>query len=48
MPKPHLITDQKIDPAKLEQAKALRRNMTPAEKRLWTELRANLLEGGAS
>jgi very-short-patch-repair endonuclease len=48
MPKPHLITDQKIDPAKLEQAKALRRNMTPAERRLWTELRANRLEGGAS
>jgi len=43
--KRHVITGQKIDPAKLQQAKALRRNMTPAEKRLWTALRANRLQG---
>ena len=41
----HIITGQKIDPAKLQQAKALRRNMTPAEKRLWSALRANRLQG---
>jgi very-short-patch-repair endonuclease len=48
MPKKHLITGQKIDSARLQQAKALRGNMTPAEKRLWAELRVNRLEGGAS
>jgi very-short-patch-repair endonuclease len=41
----HIITGQKIDPAKLQQAKASRRNMTPAEKRLWQSLRANRLKG---
>jgi very-short-patch-repair endonuclease len=45
MPKQQLITGQKIDSAKLQQAKALRRNMTPAERRLWAELRANRLDG---
>jgi very-short-patch-repair endonuclease len=45
MPKQHPITGQKIDSAKLQQAKALRRNMTSAEKRLWAELRANRLDG---
>ena len=45
MPNRHIITGQKIDPAKLQRAKALRRNMTPAEKRLWTALRANRLQG---
>lgn len=41
----HWITGQKVDPAKLEQARAMRRNMTPFEKRLWAELRANRLDG---
>jgi very-short-patch-repair endonuclease len=41
----HIITGQRIDPAKLQRAKELRRNMTPAEKRLWAELRANRLDG---
>jgi very-short-patch-repair endonuclease len=45
MPNRHIITGQRIDPAKLQQAKALRRNMTLAEKRLWTALRANRLQG---
>jgi len=41
----YIITGQRIDPAKLQQAKALRRNMTPAERRLWAALRANRLDG---
>lgn len=45
MPKPNIVTGQRIDPAKLEQAKAQRRHMTPAEKRLWTQLRGNRLDG---
>jgi very-short-patch-repair endonuclease len=40
-----IITGQKIDPAKLERAKELRRNMTPAERRLWQRVRANRLDG---
>ena len=39
----HIITGQHIDPAKLAQAKALRRQMTPAEKLLWSRLRRNQL-----
>ncbi len=45
MPTQHIITGQKIDRAKLQKAKAMRRNMTPAEKRLWSALRANRLDG---
>ena len=45
MPKDGIITGQKINPAKLERARALRRNMTPAEKRLWSVLRRNQLDG---
>ena len=45
MPRRHIITGQRIDPAKLEQAKAMRRNPTPAEKRLWSALRRNQLDG---
>jgi len=41
----HIITGQKINPAKLQQAKELRRNMTPTEKRLWSALRRNQLDG---
>lgn len=40
-----IITGQKIDPAKLEQAKALRRTMPPAEKRLWSALQRNQPDG---
>ncbi len=43
MKRKHIITGQRIDPAKLEQAKALRRQMTPAEKLLWSHLRRNQL-----
>ncbi len=45
MPKQNIITGQKINPAKLQQAKTLRRNMTLAEKRLWSALRTNRLDG---
>jgi len=45
MPKVNIITGQKIDPGKLARAKELRRNMTPAEKRLWSALRGDKLDG---
>ncbi len=45
MSKNYLITGQRINPAKLELAKSMRRNMTPAEKRLWSALRRNQLDG---
>jgi len=41
----HIITGQKINPAKLEQAKSLRRRTTPAERRLWLALRGHRLAG---
>ena len=41
----HIITGQKINPAKLEQAKSLRRRTTPAERRLWSALRGHRLAG---
>jgi very-short-patch-repair endonuclease len=40
-----IITGQKIDPAKLQRARELRRDMTPAEKKLWAALRRNQLDG---
>lgn len=43
MPLKNIVTDQKVTKAKLERAKELRREMTPAEKLLWQELRANKL-----
>jgi len=44
MKRKHIITGQRIDPAKLAHAKALRRQMTPAEKLLWSRLRRNQLD----
>lgn len=43
MPLKNIITEQKVTKEKLQRAKELRRNMTPAEKILWKELRANKL-----
>ena len=43
MPLKHIVTNQKVTSAKLQRAKELRREMTPAEKILWEELRANKL-----
>ncbi len=40
-----IISGQHISPAKLQRAKELRQNMTPAEKMLWQCLRANRLSG---
>ena len=45
MNKSKIITGQKISPKKLERAKELRREMTPAEIQLWQRLRANRLDG---
>lgn len=39
----NIVTGQKVSKAKLERAKELRREMTPAEKLLWHEIRANKL-----
>ena len=39
----NIIPGQKVTKAKLQLAKELRRDMTPAEKILWNELRANKL-----
>jgi very-short-patch-repair endonuclease len=44
-PVPHLITGQKLEPAKAEYVRQLRREMTPEEKLLWEQVRANRLRG---
>jgi very-short-patch-repair endonuclease len=41
MPVKNIVTNQKVTNEKLQRAKELRREMTPAEKILWQELRAN-------
>ena len=43
MPVKNIIPDQRITKVKLQRAKELRRDMTPAENILWQELRANKL-----
>jgi very-short-patch-repair endonuclease len=43
MPVKNIIPGQKVTKEKLLRAKELRREMTPAEKILWEELRANKL-----
>ncbi|MFN8401458.1 MAG: DUF559 domain-containing protein [Anaerolineales bacterium] len=43
MPAKNIITNQPVAKAKLERAKELRHEMTPAEKLLWQEVRANKL-----
>jgi very-short-patch-repair endonuclease len=43
MPAKNIITNQPVTKAKLERAKELRREMTPAEKLLWKEVRAKKL-----
>jgi very-short-patch-repair endonuclease len=43
MPVKNIIPGQKVTKEKLERAKELRREMTPAEKILWQELQANKL-----
>lgn len=43
MPIKNIIPSQRVTQEKLKRAKELRREMTPAEKILWEELRANKL-----
>jgi len=43
MPVKNIIPGQNVTKEKLQRAKELRRDMTPAEKILWQELRANKL-----
>lgn len=43
MPIKNIVTDQRVTKAKLERAKELRREMTPAEKLLWEDVRAKKL-----
>ncbi len=43
MPIKSIVTGQNVTKEKLQRAKELRREMTPAEKILWEELRANKL-----
>src|SRR5512147_802991 len=43
MPVKNIIPGQKVTQAKLQRAKELRREMTPAEKLLWQEVRAKKL-----
>jgi very-short-patch-repair endonuclease len=43
MPIKNIVTEQAVTKAKLERAKELRREMTPAEKLLWQEVRAKKL-----
>jgi very-short-patch-repair endonuclease len=43
MPVKNIIPGQSVKKEKLQRAKELRRDMTPAEKILWNELRANKL-----
>ena len=45
MPAKYIVIGQRVDAAKVERAKELRRDMTPAERLLWQHLRANRLGG---
>ena len=45
MPIKNIIPGQKIDPAKLQRARELRREMTPVERTLWQALRGSKLGG---
>jgi very-short-patch-repair endonuclease len=45
MPRKNLVIGQKVNPAKVARAKELRDTMTPAERYLWQQVRANRLDG---
>lgn len=45
MPVPNIIIGQRVDEAKVQCAIQMRRTMTPAERVLWRNLRANRLGG---
>jgi very-short-patch-repair endonuclease len=40
-----IVTGQPVAPAKVERSRDLRRRMTPAERRLWAQLRGRRLDG---
>ena len=41
----NIVIGQRVDEAKVSQARLFRRGMTPAERRLWQAIRNNLLHG---
>ena len=43
--KDNIITNQRIADTTRQRALEMRQNMTPAERRLWSELRTNRLDG---
>ena len=45
MPVKNIVLGQRVSTKQLENAKELRREMTPAEKILWKHLKANRLDG---
>ena len=45
MPVKNIVRGQRVSVTQLEGAKELRREMTPAEKILWTHVKANKLNG---
>jgi len=45
MGKENIVTGQKVSREKLKRARELRQEMTPAEHRLWSQLRANRMAG---
>jgi very-short-patch-repair endonuclease len=45
MPAKNIVIGQRVDPTKVERSKELRREMTPAERILWQQLRRNQLNG---
>ena len=45
MPVKNIVRGQKVSTKQLQNAKELRREMTPAEKILWKEVKANKLNG---
>ena len=45
MPTKNIVIGQKVDASKVQRAKELRREMTPAESLLWQRVRAHRLNG---
>ena len=45
MPRKNTVIGQKVHPEKVARAKELRDTMTPAERYLWQQVRANRLDG---
>ncbi len=45
MPTQAIVIGQKVDTSKIQRAKELRREMTPAESLVWQRVRANRLNG---